>query len=103
MDDFNEELGIGELNATFRIEDEEEEIGIENETPKQIKRLEGPTIMFDVTRIRSLGEKKVVRYNEDKVHIGENGEVKVFHRVCDTLSCSYHIYIWQKCDCKTES
>ncbi|KAL0534502.1 hypothetical protein IC582_028793 [Cucumis melo] len=29
--------------------------------------------MFDVTRIRSLGDKKVVRYNEDEAPIGENG------------------------------
>ncbi|KAL0561594.1 hypothetical protein IC582_002028 [Cucumis melo] len=29
--------------------------------------------MFDVTRITSLGNKKVVRYNEDGAPIGENG------------------------------
>uniref|UniRef100_A0A9I9EEM8 Uncharacterized protein n=1 Tax=Cucumis melo TaxID=3656 RepID=A0A9I9EEM8_CUCME len=29
--------------------------------------------MFDVTRIRSLGDKKVVRDNEDEAPIGENG------------------------------
>ncbi|KAL0546468.1 hypothetical protein IC582_016378 [Cucumis melo] len=29
--------------------------------------------MFDVTRIRSLGDKKVVRYNEDETRICENG------------------------------
>ncbi|KAL0546359.1 hypothetical protein IC582_016267 [Cucumis melo] len=29
--------------------------------------------MFDVTRIRSLGDKKVVRYNEDGAPIDENG------------------------------
>ena len=34
MDDFNEELGVGELNETFEIEDGEEEIHIGNETPK---------------------------------------------------------------------
>ncbi|KAE8646994.1 hypothetical protein Csa_016979, partial [Cucumis sativus] len=51
----------------------DEEAGVENETPKQICRPRGPTIMFDVTRIRSLGEKKVVMYNEDGVPIGENG------------------------------
>ena len=28
--------------------------------------------MFDVTRIRSLGDKKVVRYNKDRAPIGEN-------------------------------
>ncbi|KAA0047738.1 putative serine/threonine-protein kinase nek2 [Cucumis melo var. makuwa] len=53
MDDLNEEVGVGELNATFE------------ETPKELKRRRGPTIMFDVTRIRSLGDNKVVRYNED--------------------------------------
>ena len=67
MDDFNEELGVGELNATV------EEIDTRNETPKELKRRRGPTIMFDVTRIRSLGDKKVVRYNEDGAPIGENG------------------------------
>ncbi|KAA0062148.1 putative serine/threonine-protein kinase nek2 [Cucumis melo var. makuwa] len=59
MDDLNEELGVGELNATV------EEIDTRNETPKELKRRRGPTIMFDVTRIKSLGDKKVVRYNED--------------------------------------
>ncbi|XP_050946794.1 uncharacterized protein LOC127151329 [Cucumis melo] len=34
MDDLNEELGVGELNATFGIEDEKKEIGIGNETLK---------------------------------------------------------------------
>ncbi|KAL0537407.1 hypothetical protein IC582_026385 [Cucumis melo] len=29
--------------------------------------------MFDVTHIRSLRDKKVVRYNEDEAPIGENG------------------------------
>ncbi|KAL0546636.1 hypothetical protein IC582_016548 [Cucumis melo] len=61
MDDVNEEVGVGELNATVE------------ETPKELKRRRGPTIMFDVTRIRSLGDKKVVRYNEDGAPIGENG------------------------------
>ncbi|KAA0026062.1 putative serine/threonine-protein kinase nek2 [Cucumis melo var. makuwa] len=59
MDDLNEEVDIGELNATV------EEIDTRNETPKELKRRQGPTIMFDVTPIRSLGDKKVVRYNED--------------------------------------
>ncbi|KAL0553572.1 hypothetical protein IC582_007472 [Cucumis melo] len=61
MDDLNEEVSVGELNA------------IVEETPKELKRRRGPTIMFDVTRIRSLGDKKVVRYNEDGAPIGENG------------------------------
>ncbi|KAL0544698.1 hypothetical protein IC582_019817 [Cucumis melo] len=61
MDDLNEEVGVGELNATVE------------ETPKELKRRRGPTIMFNVTRIRSLGDKKVVRYNEDRAPIGENG------------------------------
>ncbi|KAA0058329.1 putative serine/threonine-protein kinase nek2 [Cucumis melo var. makuwa] len=61
MNDLNEEVGVGELNATVE------------ETPKELKRRRGPTIMFDVTRIRSLGDKKVVRYNEDGAPIGENG------------------------------
>ncbi|KAA0064300.1 putative serine/threonine-protein kinase nek2 [Cucumis melo var. makuwa] len=54
MDDLNEELGVGELNATV------EEIDTRNEIPKELKRRRGPTIMFDVTRIRSLGDKKVM-------------------------------------------
>ncbi|KAA0036134.1 putative serine/threonine-protein kinase nek2 [Cucumis melo var. makuwa] len=66
MDDLNEELGVGELNATI------EEIDTKNETSKELKRQRGPTIMFDVTRIRSLGDKKVVRYNKDGAPIGEN-------------------------------
>ncbi|KAL0556753.1 hypothetical protein IC582_005269 [Cucumis melo] len=67
MDDHNEELGVGKLNATV------EEIDTRNETPKELKRRRGPTIMLDVTHIRSLGDKKVVRYNEDRAPIGENG------------------------------
>ncbi|KAA0052392.1 putative serine/threonine-protein kinase nek2 [Cucumis melo var. makuwa] len=67
MDNLNEELGVGELNATV------EEIDTRNETKKELKRRRGPTIMFDVTRIKSLGDKKVVRYNEDGAPIGENG------------------------------
>ncbi|KAL4025973.1 hypothetical protein IC575_014379 [Cucumis melo] len=66
MDNINEELGVGELNATV------EEIDTKNETSKELKRRRGPTIMFDVTRIRSLGDKKVVRYNEDGAPIGGN-------------------------------
>ncbi|TYK14094.1 transposase [Cucumis melo var. makuwa] len=50
---------VGKLNATV------EEIDTINEIPKELKRRRRPTIMFDVTRIRSLRDKKVVRYNED--------------------------------------
>ncbi|KAA0032239.1 putative serine/threonine-protein kinase nek2 [Cucumis melo var. makuwa] len=60
MDDLNEEVGVGELNATVE------------ETPKELKQQRGPTIMFHVTRTRSLGDKKVVRYNKDRAPIGEN-------------------------------
>ena len=67
MDDFNEELGVGKLDATFEIENEEEEISIGNEIPKKIKRPWGLTIMFNVTHIRSLWEKKGVRYSEDVI------------------------------------
>ena len=73
MDNFSdEEAGVNEFKPTFGIEDDEH-LRTENETPKQICRPRGPTIMFDVTRIRSLGKKKVVMYNEDGVPIGENG------------------------------
>ncbi|KAL0544074.1 hypothetical protein IC582_019185 [Cucumis melo] len=61
MDGLNEKGCVGELNAT------------DEETPKELKRRRGPTIMFDVTHIRSSGDKKVVRYNEDGAPIGENG------------------------------
>ncbi|KAL0534420.1 hypothetical protein IC582_028711 [Cucumis melo] len=89
MDDFNEELGVGELNTTFGIEDEEKEIGTGNEILKQMKRPQESTIMFDVTRIKCLGEKKVVRYNEDGA-IGENGvKLKSFIG----YSTHYHVHI----------
>ncbi|TYK10885.1 putative serine/threonine-protein kinase nek2 [Cucumis melo var. makuwa] len=67
MDDLNEELGVDELNATV------EEIDTRNKTSKELKRQRGPTIMFDVTRMRSLGDMKVVRYIEDGAPIGQNG------------------------------
>ncbi|KAL0553886.1 hypothetical protein IC582_007790 [Cucumis melo] len=84
MDDFNEELGVGELNATVK------EIGTRNETLKELKRRRGPIIMFDVTRIRTLGDKKVVRYNEDGAPICENGaKLKSFIR----SATHYHVPI----------
>ncbi|KAL4038656.1 hypothetical protein IC575_002279 [Cucumis melo] len=46
--------------------------------------------MFDVTHIRSLGDKKVVRYNEDGAPIGENGaKLKSFIR----SATYYHVPI----------
>ncbi|TYK08861.1 putative serine/threonine-protein kinase nek2 [Cucumis melo var. makuwa] len=84
MDDLNEEVGAGELNATV------EEIDIRNETPKELKRRRGPTIVFDLTHIRSLGDKKVVRYNEDGAPIGEDGAMlKSFIR----SATDYHVPI----------
>ncbi|KAL0557055.1 hypothetical protein IC582_005573 [Cucumis melo] len=67
MNDLNEELGVSELNATV------EKIDTKNEIPKELKQRRGPTIMFDVTRIRSLGDKNVVKYNKDGAPICENG------------------------------
>ncbi|KAA0037125.1 putative serine/threonine-protein kinase nek2 [Cucumis melo var. makuwa] len=59
------------------------------EKPKQ-KRKQRPTIMFDVTRVRSEGERKLVEYNEDGVPIGENGaKLNSFIRSC----VHYHIPI----------
>uniref|UniRef100_A0A9I9EH33 Uncharacterized protein n=1 Tax=Cucumis melo TaxID=3656 RepID=A0A9I9EH33_CUCME len=29
-------------------------------------------------------------------------KVKVFHRVCNPLSCPYHIYVLEKCACRIE-
>ncbi|KAA0040140.1 putative serine/threonine-protein kinase nek2 [Cucumis melo var. makuwa] len=82
MDDLNEELGVGELNAT--VEE------IDTEIPKELKRRRGPTIMFDITRIRILGDKKVVRYNEDGAPISENGaKLKSFIR----SATHYHVPI----------
>ncbi|TYK04486.1 putative serine/threonine-protein kinase nek2 [Cucumis melo var. makuwa] len=66
MNDLNEELGVSELNATV------EKIDTKNEIPKELKQRRGPTIMFDVTRIRSLGDKNVVKYNKDGAPICEN-------------------------------
>ena len=42
------------------------------EKPKK-QRKRRPTIMFDVTHVRSEGERNLVEYNEDGVPIGENG------------------------------
>ncbi|KAL4016798.1 hypothetical protein IC575_024455 [Cucumis melo] len=82
MDNLNDELGVGELNATV------EEIDTRNETLKELKQRRVPTIMFDVTRIRSLGDKKVVTYNEDGAPIGENGaKLKSFIR----SATHYHV------------
>ncbi|KAA0067838.1 hypothetical protein E6C27_scaffold2484G00460 [Cucumis melo var. makuwa] len=57
-------------------DDEDKEVGGAEihglEKPKQ-QRKRGPTIMFDVTCVRSEGERKLVEYNEDGVPIGENG------------------------------
>ncbi|KAL0551727.1 hypothetical protein IC582_010816 [Cucumis melo] len=78
MDDLNEEVGVGELNATVE------------ETPKELKRRRGPTIMFHVTRTRSLGDKKVVRYNKDRAPIGEN-EAKLKSFIGSTTH--YHVPI----------
>ncbi|CAK9315500.1 unnamed protein product, partial [Citrullus colocynthis] len=45
----------------------------QNETKTKKKRKRGPTIIFDVTHVRSAGERKLVEYNDDGVPIGENG------------------------------
>ncbi|KAL0551303.1 hypothetical protein IC582_010389 [Cucumis melo] len=82
MDDLNEELGVGELNAT--VEE------IDTEIPKELKRRRGPTIMFDITRIRILGDKKVVTYNEDGAPTSDNGaKLKSFIR----SATHYHVPI----------
>ncbi|KAL0536778.1 hypothetical protein IC582_025739 [Cucumis melo] len=72
------------MEPTIVRDDQDKEVGAEIdglvvgvvdehvEKPKQ-QRKRGPTIMFDVTRVRSEGERKLVEYNEDGVPIGENG------------------------------
>ena len=42
------------------------------EKPKK-QRKRGPITMFNVTRVRSEDERKVVKYNQDGIPIGENG------------------------------
>lgn len=37
------------------------------------KRKQGPIIIFNVTHVRSAGERKLVEYNDNGVPIGENG------------------------------
>ncbi|KAL0546092.1 hypothetical protein IC582_015997 [Cucumis melo] len=66
-DDQDKEVGGAEIDGLV--------VGVVDEyveKPKQ-QRKRGPTIMFDVTRVRSKGERKLVEYNEDGVPIGENG------------------------------
>ncbi|KAA0066037.1 hypothetical protein E6C27_scaffold21G00090 [Cucumis melo var. makuwa] len=66
-DDQDKEVGGAEIDGLV--------VGVVDEhveKPKQ-QRKQGPTIMFDVTRVRSEGERKLVEYNEDGVPIGENG------------------------------
>ncbi|KAA0036851.1 putative serine/threonine-protein kinase nek2 [Cucumis melo var. makuwa] len=62
---------------------DEVEIGLHNAHTDQLeqvdalknekKKTRGLTLMHDVTRIKSTGEKTVVEYNENRVPIGENG------------------------------
>ncbi|KAA0052814.1 putative serine/threonine-protein kinase nek2 [Cucumis melo var. makuwa] len=63
------------MESTIVRDGEDKEVGGAEihglEKPKQ-QRKRGPKIMFDVTRVRSEGEKKLVEYNEDGVPIGEN-------------------------------
>ncbi|KAL0546338.1 hypothetical protein IC582_016245 [Cucumis melo] len=49
-------------------------VGVVDEHVEKRKqqRKQGPTIMFDVTRVRSEGERKLVEYNKDGVPIREN-------------------------------
>ncbi|TYK03264.1 transposase [Cucumis melo var. makuwa] len=67
IDDQDKEVGGAEIDGlVVRVVNEHVE------KPKQ-QRKRGPTIMFDVTHVRSEGERKLVEYNEDGVPIGENG------------------------------
>ncbi|KAA0045183.1 putative serine/threonine-protein kinase nek2 [Cucumis melo var. makuwa] len=62
-----EEVEIGLDNA--HMDELEQVFASKNEK----KKTRGLTLMHDVTRIKSAGEKTVVNYNENGVPIGENG------------------------------
>ncbi|KAL0554078.1 hypothetical protein IC582_007989 [Cucumis melo] len=65
-DDQDKEVGGAEIDGLV--------VGVVDEhveKPKQ-QRKRGPMIMFDVTRVRSEGERKLVEYNEDGVPTREN-------------------------------
>ncbi|KAL4030956.1 hypothetical protein IC575_009211 [Cucumis melo] len=66
-DDTDKEVGGAEIDGlVVGVVDEHVEKPIQ-------QRKRGPTIMFDVTRVRSECERKLVEYNEDVVPIRENG------------------------------
>ncbi|KAL0559482.1 hypothetical protein IC582_004093 [Cucumis melo] len=75
---------------------DEVEIGLDNAhtdhleqvdaSKNEKKKIRGLTLMHDVTRIKSTGEKTVVEYNENGIPIGENG-----HKLQSFIgSCVHH-------------
>ena len=75
---------------------DEVEIGLDNAhtdhleqvdaSKNEKKKTRGLTLMHDVTRIKSTGEKTVVEYNENGIPIGENG-----HKLQSFIgSCVHH-------------
>ncbi|KAA0043051.1 hypothetical protein E6C27_scaffold75G001380 [Cucumis melo var. makuwa] len=81
-------------DLTLRLD--EVEIGLDNAhtdhleqvdaSKNEKKKTRGLTLMHDVTRIKSTGEKTVVEYNENGIPIGENG-----HKLQSFIgSCVHH-------------
>ncbi|KAL0549454.1 hypothetical protein IC582_013936 [Cucumis melo] len=66
-DDQDKEVGGAEIDELV--------VGVVDEHVEKSKqqRKQGPTIMFDMTRVRSKGERKLVEYNENGIPIEENG------------------------------
>lgn len=65
----DEDLKLGLNDVTMGVDNENME-SKEDETPNKKKRQTWRlTIMFDVTKIRSVGDKKMVEYNDDWVPI----------------------------------
>ncbi|KAL0539414.1 hypothetical protein IC582_023626 [Cucumis melo] len=78
---------------------DEVEIGLDNAHTDHLKQVDasknekkktrGLTLMHDVTRIKSTGEKTVVEYNENGIPIGENG-----HKLQSFIgSCVHHHFV----------
>ncbi|KAA0041135.1 hypothetical protein IC582_019473 [Cucumis melo] len=83
-DDRDKEASGDEIHGLV-VEADEQHV----EKPKE-QRKQGPIIMFDLTCVRSEGERKLVEYNKDGVPIGENGaKLNSFIGLC----VHYHIPI----------
>ncbi|KAA0058937.1 hypothetical protein E6C27_scaffold98G001140 [Cucumis melo var. makuwa] len=93
IDSYTMELSTDE-DLTLGLD--EVEIGLDNAhtdhleqvdaSKNEKKKTRGLTLMHDVTRIKSTGEKTVVEYNENGIPIGENG-----HKLQSFIgSCVHH-------------